>query len=332
MFDDGGIACTPRNGHDATLIVRHIDGRQVGDVGLGRWVGNGYCQRSREVAGDTKSMNALHPIGPRLTGLDGDIDGVVRQGRCVGGLQVNGLASGRTIDGEVQQVISEVSDGLPINDHAVGLHVRELEHRRRWKRNVGCAVHVGDGRIFDFKTPVSRGVELERYGQRSRSGRHLLVERVTQVSCKAGVGVDKEVRCVANIKAAEGEVALRQGVHGEVHPTHLDAVIVRGVGKARAEHIERLGEVSGVVLNHQHGQAVASVSCVAFRFNIGEAVLVHVIADLVIGRDEHTVLRALADENEVFVGAVAVHVAKVNGAWSRPGEKHIGSCAAHSIR
>ena len=40
----------------------------------------------------------------------------------------------------------------------------------------------------------------------------------------------------------------------------------------------------------------------------------------------------LADEDEVFVGAVAVHVAIVNGAWSRPGEKHIRGCAAHSIR
>ena len=277
-------------------------------------------------------MDALHPIGPRLTGLDSDVDGVVRQGRCVGGLQVNGLSSGRSVDGEVQQVVSEVGDGLPINDHAVGLHVRKLEQGRRWKGNVGCAVHVGDGRVFDDKTPVGRGVELERYGQCPCSGGHLLVERVAQVSCKAGVGVDKEVRCVANIKAAEGEVALREGMHGEVHPAHLDAVIVRGVGEARAEHVKRLGEVSGVVLDHQHGQAVAPVSCVAFCFNICLSVLVHVVAYLVIGRDEHTVLRTLADEDKVLVGAVAVHVAKVNGAWSRPGEEHVGGCAADSIR
>ncbi len=277
-------------------------------------------------------MDALDPVGPGLTGLNGDVDGVVRQGRCVGGLQVNGLSTGRPINGEVQQVVPEVGDGLPVNDHAVGLHVRKLERRRRWKRNVGCAVDIGNGRVLDFKTPVRRRIEQKRYGECSRSGRHLLVKRVTQVSCKAGVGVHQEFCRVANIEAAEGEVALRQGVHGEVHPTHLNAVIVRSVGKARAEDVEGLGEVSSVVLNHQHGQAVAPVSCVAFRFNIGESVLVHVIANLVIGRNEHTVLRTLADEDEVFVGAVAVHVAKVNGAWSRPGEKHIRGCATHSIR
>ncbi len=40
MFDDGGIPCTPRNGHGPAFIVRYVDGGQVGKVGLWCWVRN----------------------------------------------------------------------------------------------------------------------------------------------------------------------------------------------------------------------------------------------------------------------------------------------------
>ena len=92
MFDDGLVARAPRDRHHATVVIRYVGCGQVRYEGLGRWVGNVDGQWRREIAGNTKLVNALHPIAPRLAGLNRHVNGAVGKGAGVIRLQVHGLA------------------------------------------------------------------------------------------------------------------------------------------------------------------------------------------------------------------------------------------------
>ena len=57
--------------------------------------------------------------------MNGDIDGVVGERGRVGVLQVNGLTRSRTVDDEIQQIITKGGDGLPLDDDTVRLDINQ---------------------------------------------------------------------------------------------------------------------------------------------------------------------------------------------------------------
>ena len=103
-------------------------------------------------------------------------------------------------------------------------------------------------------------------------------------------------------------------MHGEIHRSHLGTIAIGDVRQPGRKNIQRGGEISRGVLEHEGRQAVATVACITPCLDINRSVLIDIVPNSVVGRDEHAVLISLAREDELFNGAVTVHVAKVNGA------------------
>ena len=134
-----------------------------------------------------------------------------------------------------------------------------------------------------------------------------------------------------DIKPTQGKRPLGDGMHGEVHWRHLNTVSIRRVGEARAEDVQGCCEFARGVFNHQHGQSVAAVTGVTFTFNVNQSVLVNIVADLVIGRDEYPVLRAFTDQHELLNRTITVHVPKVYGPGGSPRFEHGRGLVAHVV-
>ena len=120
-------------------------------------------------------------------------------------------------------------------------------------------------------------------------------------------------------------------MHGEVRTSHLDSISIRSVGEAWAEDVQGCCEFPCGVFNHQHGQSIAAIAGVSFSIHVNHSVAVNVVAYLVIGRDEHSVLRALTNQHKLLNGTIAIHVAKVNGPWRGPWVKDGRSLTANAI-
>ena len=127
-------------------------------------------------------MNALNPIRPRLPRLNRDVDGIVGQRGRVGVLQVNGLARSRTVDDEIQQIITKVGDGLPLDDNTVRLNIDKVKSRCGRQSDVWGTVNVGYAGVVHNEAAVVGGIEVEGHHKLARTCGHLLIQHVAQVA------------------------------------------------------------------------------------------------------------------------------------------------------
>ena len=123
-------------------------------------------------------MNALNPIRPGLPWLNGDIDGVVGERGGVGILQVDGLTRSRTVDNEVQQIITKGGDGLPLDDDTVRLDINQTQSRGGGKSDVWGPVNVGYAWVVHNEAAVIGRIEIKGHHKLARSCRHPLIQHV----------------------------------------------------------------------------------------------------------------------------------------------------------
>ena len=132
MFHKRGMPFAPCKCDGSAGVVWTIRCREIWYVRLRWWERYGHLNRLGKVARYAVIVETLHPIPPRVTGLQISVNGLVGRRDGVGcGLGVVGGGVG-PINDEFDEVISEIGQVLPFQDDFLGLNRGGHHQRRGW--------------------------------------------------------------------------------------------------------------------------------------------------------------------------------------------------------